>query len=131
VVEPLRDGLVGEVVGASLRRGVAAGPTGSADVARLAEQVEVVRQLVSALLRTMRQLVLAIVASLAGIAALAPEVALLVTPLLAGALALYASSLRRLATRQRAQVLGGEAMAVAGSMDSEVPQAWAMLPGSP
>jgi ATP-binding cassette, subfamily C, bacterial len=111
VVEPLRDGLVAEVVNASLRRGVAAGPTGSADVARLAEQVEVVRQLVSALLRTMRQLVMAIAASLAGIVALAPEVALLVTPLLVAALGLYASSLRRLAGRQREQVLAGEAIA--------------------
>lgn len=111
VVEPLRDGLVTEVVEASLRRGVGGGPVGSADVARLAEQVEVVRQLVSALLRTMRQLAMAIVASLAGIAALAPEVALLVAPLLAVALGLYGASLRRLAARQRAQVLAGEAIA--------------------
>jgi ATP-binding cassette, subfamily C, bacterial len=111
VVEPLRDGLVTEVVQASLRRGLALGPVGSADVARLAEQVELVRQLVSALLRTLRQLAMAIVASLAGIATLAPEVALLVTPLLAGALGLYGASLRRLSARQRAQVLAGEAIA--------------------
>jgi ATP-binding cassette, subfamily B, bacterial RamB/AmfA len=111
VVEPLRDGLVTEVVQASLRRGLALGPVGGADVARLAEQVELVRQLVSALLRTLRQLAMAIVASLAGIATLAPEVALLVTPLLAGALGLYGASLRRLTARRRAQVLAGEAIA--------------------
>ncbi len=111
VVEPLRDGLVSEVVRASIARGAAAGAAGAADVARLAEQVESVRQLVSALLRTMRQFAVAMVASLAGIAALAPAVALLVGPLVAVALGLYAASLRRLAARQRAQVLAGEAIA--------------------
>ncbi len=111
VVEPLRDGLVTEVVRASIGRGVAAGEAGTADVARLTEQVESVRQLVSALLRTIRQFAIAMVASLVGIAALAPEVALLVAPPLALALGLYAASLRRLAARQRARVLAGEAIA--------------------
>ncbi len=109
VVEPLRDGLVREVVTATLGRGALAGD--STGVARLAEQVESVRQLLSALLRTMRQLAIAVVASLVGLAALAPRIALLVAPLVTLALGLYALSLRRLATRQRAQVLAGEAIA--------------------
>jgi ABC-type multidrug transport system fused ATPase/permease subunit len=111
VVEPLRDGLVREVVRATLGNGGADHPGDSTAVARLAEQVESVRQLLSALLRTMRQLAIAILASLAGLAALAPRVALLVAPLVVVALGLYALSLRRLAARQRDQVLAGEAIA--------------------
>ncbi len=115
LVEPLRDSLASAVVRGALARdaggGMGTGGAGSgagAEVARLAEQVEAVRQLLSALLRTLRQVVLTLLASLVGMAALAPAAGLLVEPPLALALALYAVSLRRLGARQRDLVLAGE-----------------------
>ncbi|MGH8896420.1 MAG: ABC transporter ATP-binding protein [Egibacteraceae bacterium] len=113
-VEPLRDGLVRDVVAAAVARGVAeARAPETAAVAQLSEQVEAVRQLVSALLRTMRQTCLTVIASLVGITVLSPSVALLVVPFVLLALATYAVSLRRLAARQRSVVLAGEAIAEA------------------
>jgi len=114
LVEPLRDGLASTVVRAALVREGAAAPggggPGGAEVARLTEQVEAARQLLSALLRTLRQVALTVVASLAGIATLAPVAGLLVAPPLLLALGLYAGSLRRLGNRQRELVLAGEAV---------------------
>ncbi|MGH3921752.1 MAG: ABC transporter ATP-binding protein [Pseudonocardiaceae bacterium] len=110
-VEPLRDGLVRDLVTAVVSQGVAEPRQPDiAGVARLTEQVELVRQLVSALLRATSQFGFAMLASLVGIAALAPRVALLVAPLLLFALALYWGSLGTLSTRQRSVVLAGEAI---------------------
>ncbi len=110
-VEPLRDSLVRDLVAAVVFRGVSEPrDPDTAAVAQLTEQVETVRQLVSSLLRSMRQVGFAIIASLVGLTALAPVVALLVAPPLFLALALYAASLRSLAVRQRAVVLAGEAV---------------------
>lgn len=112
VVEPLRDGLVADVVTAAIGRGAAGdGGADTADVARLTQQVETIRQLVSALLRTFRQFGMSIVASLTGIAALAPQIGLIVIPMALIALGVYAVSLRSLAARQRAVVLAGEQVA--------------------
>jgi ABC-type multidrug transport system fused ATPase/permease subunit len=114
VVEPLRDGLVTDVVTAAIGHGAAGDERiDAADVARLTQQVEAVRQLVSALLRTFRQFGTSIVASLAGIAALAWQVGLIVIPMVLVALGVYAWSLRALAIRQRAVVLAGEHVAQA------------------
>lgn len=114
VVEPLRDGLVADVVTGAIGRGAAGDErTDSTDVARLTQQVETVRQLVSALLRTFRQFCMAIVASLFGITALAPQIGLIVTPMALVALGVYAASLRSLAARQRAVVIAGEQVAEA------------------
>lgn len=114
-VEPLRNGLVRDVVTAAVTRGVTgAGQPGSSDVARLTQQVETVRQLVSALLGTLRQFGMAIAASLVGVAALAPAVAGLVVPFVLAALGLYAVLLRSLAARYRRVVLADEAIAHAG-----------------
>ncbi|MGH8902225.1 MAG: ABC transporter ATP-binding protein [Egibacteraceae bacterium] len=114
VVEPLRDGLVADVVTAAISRGAAGDEhTDDTDVARLTQQVETVRQLISALLRTFRQFGMSIVASLTGIAALAWQVGLIVIPMALVALGVYALSLRSLAARQRAVVLAGEQVAQA------------------
>ncbi len=112
VVEPVRDALARDVAVAALVRGTA--PQGAPDgteVARLAQQVESVRGLLSALIQTFRQVGFAVVASLVGITALAPSVALLVAPPLALALVLYVSLLRPLSQRQRSLVLETEAIA--------------------
>jgi ABC-type multidrug transport system fused ATPase/permease subunit len=112
VIEPLRDGLVADVVTAAIGRGAASDErTDAADVARLTQQIEAVRQLVSALLRSFRQFGMSILASLFGIAALAPQVGLIVIPMVLVALGVYVVSLRSLAARQRAVVLAGEQVA--------------------
>ncbi|MGH8888067.1 MAG: ABC transporter ATP-binding protein [Egibacteraceae bacterium] len=111
-VEPLRDALARDVVIAALVRGAAeAGAADTAGVARLTDQVATVRELVSALLRTMRQFGFTLVASLVGMAALAPTIALMVLPLILLTLALYAGLLRSISIRQRSSVLAGEAIA--------------------
>jgi ABC-type multidrug transport system fused ATPase/permease subunit len=108
-VEPLRDGLVRDLVTAAVLRGVAEpGEPDVAGVARLTEQVESVRQLVTTLLHAVRQVGFVIFASLAGLAALSPVVAVLVAPPLFLALAIYAVCLRSLSTRERSVVLAGE-----------------------
>lgn len=115
IVEGLRDHLVRSVAGAALRRAVADahGPGGSdtSVVARLTEQVESVRRLSGALLRTLRQLAVAVVASVVGVTSLAPVLGLVVAPPLVLALGLFWWLLRRLRTRQRDLVLAGEVVA--------------------
>lgn len=115
IVEGLRDHLVRSVAGAALRRAVADahGPGGgdTSVVARLTEQVESVRRLSGALLRTLRQLAVAVVASVVGVTSLTPVLGLVVAPPLVLALGLFWWLLRRLRTRQRDLVLAGEAVA--------------------
>ncbi|MGH8905604.1 MAG: ABC transporter ATP-binding protein [Egibacteraceae bacterium] len=110
-VEPLRDGLVRDVVTAAVTRGVAeTRAPDTAAVARLSEQVESVRGLFSALLRTVRQLCFSLVASLVGITVLAPGIALLVAPPVLLAIVLHGILLRPLGARQRTAVVAGEAI---------------------
>ncbi|WP_380284899.1 ATP-binding cassette domain-containing protein [Kitasatospora purpeofusca] len=107
VVEPLRDALVTRVVRAALAR-----PHGDpADVVRLIEQVESVRQLTATLLRTLRGVGVTLVAALVGLAVLAPvALPLVLLPLLAAG-ALFARLLRPLVARRRAVVLAEERLA--------------------
>lgn len=102
VVEPLRDALVERVVHSALAR-PSADP---AEVARLTEQVESVRQLTATLLRTLRGVGVTLVAALAGLALLAP----VVLPLLAAGF-LFARLLRPLVARRHAVVLAEERLA--------------------
>jgi ABC-type multidrug transport system fused ATPase/permease subunit len=110
IVEPLRDRLVRAVVAAALAHATVAAdaPPDAADVARLTEQTETVRQLVAALLRTARQVALGLVASVVGVTLLAAGLVPLVAVPLVAALAVYVLSLRRLARLQRTVVLAGE-----------------------
>ena len=117
VVEPVRDGLLGDAVGGSLTGAVLAEGTAGAGVAHVGEQVETVRGLLSALMRSMRQLVTPLVAAFVGLAALAPILAAIVAVPLVLALALYAWALSGLLARERAVVEAGEALAsAAGSV---------------
>ncbi|GAA4876584.1 ABC transporter ATP-binding protein [Kitasatospora terrestris] len=112
VVEPLRDALVRRTVSGSVHAwATGREPRDPAAVARLTEQVESVRNLVAALLRTVRQVAFALVAAVVGLAALSGAVALLVLPCVAAALLLLALLLRTLAARQRAVLLADEALA--------------------
>ncbi|MEV4613065.1 ABC transporter ATP-binding protein [Kitasatospora sp. NPDC049258] len=112
IVEPLRDALVTSVVTETLRRAVAdtARPDG-AGVARLTRQVETVRSLAAALLRSARQLGLSLVMALVGLAALAPVLALLGAVPIVLALAGCVPLLRTLGRRQQVLVTAEEALA--------------------
>lgn len=111
-VEPLRDALVTRVVRTALRRAVQdGGAVDAADVSRMTSQVDTVRAVVAALLRTARPLAVTLVATLAGLAALAPLFALLVAVPLAVALGGFALSLRAVTGRRRTAVRAEEDIA--------------------
>ncbi|SEF97635.1 ATP-binding cassette, subfamily C [Nonomuraea solani] len=112
IVEPLRDALVRMVVTTALRRAVEGGERGDGSVvARICGQTEAVRNLVAALLRTLRPTVASLVLALAGLVALAPIVAAIAVPLILTSLALFAWLSRALAVRQREMILAEETMA--------------------
>lgn len=111
VVEPLRDDLLRRVVAGTLRSAVAGRPPDLAAVARLTTQVETVRSLVSALLRTLRQGLVSAAAALAGLFWIDQAVALPVAGCLLAAAALYAAVVRRLVRRQHAALIAGEVLA--------------------
>jgi ABC-type multidrug transport system fused ATPase/permease subunit len=111
VVEPLRDLLVRHVVTGALAHATAtdARPD-AAGVARLTEQVEPVRGLVSALLRSVRQIGTTIVAAVVGLAFVAPLAVAVVVPPVLVTLVLFARLLGTLGARKRALLLAGEAI---------------------
>ncbi|HEY9391024.1 MAG TPA: ABC transporter ATP-binding protein, partial [Mycobacteriales bacterium] len=112
LVEGLRDHLVRSLTGATLRHAVDdQRHPDRAVVARLTEQVESVRRLSGALFRTLRQLTVAVVASVVGVTALDPVLGLLVAPPLVCAVGLFGWLLARLRVRQRDLVLAGEVVA--------------------
>ncbi|RKE17444.1 ATP-binding cassette domain-containing protein [Streptomyces sp. TLI_171] len=112
VVEPLRDALVRRTVTGSLHAWTTGRePQDAGAVARLTEQVETVRNLVAALLRTFRQTAFALAAAVLGVAALSGRIALLVLPFTGLALLVLAGLLRTLTARQHSVVLADEALA--------------------
>lgn len=112
LVEPLRDALVSSVVSATLRRGVAGtARSDGASVARLTGQVETVRALVSALLRSVRQVGVSLVMALVGLAALALPVAAIAGVSVVLTLAAYMPLLRVLSRRRRALLIADERLA--------------------
>ncbi|MFI6318929.1 ABC transporter ATP-binding protein [Nonomuraea sp. NPDC050556] len=116
LVEPLRDALVRAVVTGALRRAVELGERGDgAVVARLSGQTEAVRNLVAALLRTLRPTVASMVLAVAGLVTLSPVVAAIAVPLILLSLGLFAWLTPALAVRQRRLILAGEEMARAAT----------------
>lgn len=111
-VEPLRDLLVERMVRAALRQAVERDAVpDTAAVARLTGQVETVRGLVGAMLRSARGSAVALSAALVGLLSLAPALAAFVLVPLAASGVVFALSLRTLARRRRAVVLLEEAIA--------------------
>lgn len=109
VVEPIRDACLTAVVGGAVRAAVCSDRTsGSVQVAQLSEQVQAVREILFAILRVIRQVAFTVLASLVGLALLAPAVALITVVPVAVALTLFARSLRGLAARQYAVLLAQE-----------------------
>ncbi|RPK93615.1 ABC transporter ATP-binding protein [Streptomyces sp. ADI98-10] len=114
LVEPLRDDLVTAVAAGAVHRAAAgARDTAGSGVARLTVQVETVRALVSALLRSARQLGVSLVMAFVGLAALSAPVAALTLPPVLLTLLLCAPRLRVLARRQRRQLRSEEALTAA------------------
>ncbi|MEV8605461.1 ABC transporter ATP-binding protein [Streptomyces griseoviridis] len=111
-VEPMRDALVTAVVDATLSRAVrGAGAYDAAGVSRMTSQVDTVRLVVGALLRTARPLTVTLIATLVGLAALAPVLAAVVAVPLAAALIAFAVSMRSVIRRRRAAVVAEEDVA--------------------
>ncbi|GAA3776627.1 ABC transporter ATP-binding protein [Streptomyces coacervatus] len=112
VVEPFRDDLVTLVATGTLHRSARrAGPTDTAGVARLTEQVEIARESYGAIVMFVQTFSVTAVSVLLGLAALDPAFLLFVLPPLAAGLALFLLALRAMAARQRAVVLADEAIA--------------------
>ncbi|MFF0215305.1 ATP-binding cassette domain-containing protein [Streptomyces vinaceus] len=113
LVEPLRDGLVRRAVRQALDRAVtdpaAAGDTGA--VSRLTQQTEMARDSFAGLVLTARSFVFTAVGALAGMAALAPVLLLVVLPPLLLGLAAFLATLRPLAAVQRRSLDTDEALA--------------------
>lgn len=108
-IEPLRDSLVTAVVTASLRQALGGDQTaGGSSVAQATHQVEEVRALFSTLLRNLRQLLSTGIATFGGLTMLSPRLALIATPFVLLALAVFVGLLRILLVRYRAVVLRGE-----------------------
>ncbi|TLQ47492.1 ATP-binding cassette domain-containing protein [Streptomyces marianii] len=103
LVEPLRDGLVRRVVSSALSAAVAGQRrhTGHAAVSRLTHQTEAARDGFAGLVMVTRSFVFTAVGVVAGLAALAPALLVVVLPPLAAGLVLFAAALRPMATRQR------------------------------
>nr|BFE80630.1 hypothetical protein GCM10020093_032310 [Planobispora longispora] len=111
VVEPLRDDLVRALVSATVTRAAGGEAPDPAAATRLTEQVETVRNLVSALLRSARTLGMSLVAALGGLLILSPVVAAAVAVPVAAALAVFARMMPLLLARQRALILADEDLA--------------------
>jgi ATP-binding cassette subfamily C protein len=122
VVEPFRDELVARTVRGSLRRSTATGALAdSAGVARLTQQVEIVREAYGSVLLVVQGFIVTGVGALLGLLVLDPLVLVLVVPPLVVSLVLFGLALPGMAARQRASILADEAIAdaaatVAGAM---------------
>ncbi|MGH2943970.1 MAG: ATP-binding cassette domain-containing protein, partial [Solirubrobacteraceae bacterium] len=116
VVEPFRDELVARTVHGSLRRSTATGAVADTGaVARLTQQVEIVREAYASVLLVVQGFVVTAVGALLGLLTLAPVVLVLVVPPLVVGLALFALALPGMAARQRASILADERIAETAS----------------
>ncbi|HEY1178023.1 MAG TPA: ABC transporter ATP-binding protein, partial [Phytomonospora sp.] len=117
VVEPVRDALLAAAVTGAVASAARTGAGDASAVARLTGQVQAVRNLLFALLRTVRQIAFTVVAALVGLALLAPLIAAVSAVAVALALGVFTLMLPGLARRHRAVLLAGEDVAAeAGSV---------------
>ncbi|MFD4243958.1 ATP-binding cassette domain-containing protein [Streptomyces sp. NPDC058525] len=112
LVEPLRDGLVRRAVRQALDRALA-DPARTPDtgaVSRLTQQAEMARDSFAGLVLTTRSFVFTAVGALAGMAALAPALLLVVLPPLLLGIAAFLATLRPMACVQRLYLDADEAL---------------------
>ena len=111
VVEGVRNHLVTTVVTGAVSSSTEFSASGGRNVSRCVEQVEVVRNLLAAFARSLRQLVMPIVAAIIGLAVLSPILAAVVAPPVLLSMAFYVRVVRRVAARQRAAAIADEQLA--------------------
>lgn len=112
IVEPFRDELATLAVTGALRHSTAAGAAGdTAGVARLTQQVEIVRDAYAAILLVGQNFLVVTGGALFGLATLMPEMLVLVLPPLVAGVTIFLFALRRMAARQRESILAEERMA--------------------
>ncbi|UNT00237.1 ATP-binding cassette domain-containing protein [Streptomyces tubbatahanensis] len=119
LAEPLRDTLVRRVVERGLCEAVTAtvapgrgsGDAGTSSVSRLTHQVEIARDSFAGVVMVSRSFAVSLAGTLAGLAALAPPLLLVVLPPLAAGLIVFAVTLRPLARRQRDFLVADEELA--------------------
>jgi ATP-binding cassette subfamily C protein len=112
IVEPFRDELAKLTVAGALRRSTAVGAAGdTAGVARLTQQVEIVRDASASILLVGQNFVVVTGGALLGLLSLMPEMLVLVVPPLLAGLTIFLTALRHMAARQRDSVLAEEHIA--------------------
>jgi ATP-binding cassette subfamily C protein len=111
IVEPLRDALVRHVVRGAVHESVRTGRPGDAAVARLTQQVEIVRDTFAGLLMIVQGFVFTLVSALIGLLALMPVTLVLVVPPVVAGLGLFLGLVSRSITRQRELILAEERIA--------------------
>ncbi len=108
-IEPLRDSLVRSLIDSTLRRAAASpGRPDTSSVAQLTSQIEMTRQLSSALIRTLRPLACSLIAAIIGMTVLSPAIPAIVIPPLLAALLLFYASIGSLSKRRTYMVATSE-----------------------
>jgi ABC-type multidrug transport system fused ATPase/permease subunit len=111
IVEPLRDRLVRYVVRGAVHESVRTGRTGNGAVARLSQQVEIIRDTFAGLMMIVQGFVFTLAGALIGLVTLMPVTLLLVVPPVAVGLGLFLGLVSRSITRQRELILAEERIA--------------------
>ncbi|MDN3356908.1 ABC transporter ATP-binding protein [Actinomadura sp. DC4] len=111
IVEPLRDALVRHVVRGAVHESVRTGRPGDGAVARLTQQVEIVRDTFAGLLMIVQGFVFTLFSALIGLLTLMPVTLALVAPPVVAGLALFLGLVSRSITRQRELILAEERIA--------------------
>lgn len=122
IVEPFRDVLVRRVVSGAVGAADGLSVTGSGDraaVSRLTHQIEMVRDTYAGLLMISWTFAVSLVGVVLGVLALAPALLLAILPPFALGLLLFATTVARMARRQRAFVLADEHIAAAAASFAE------------
>ncbi len=116
LVEPFRDELVTLAVTGSLGRSTVPGASAdTAGVARLTQQVEIVREAYAAVLNGVQTFLVVAISAMVGLCTLMPAMLALVLPPVVLGLGLFLAALGRLAARQRASILAEERIAESSS----------------
>jgi ABC-type multidrug transport system fused ATPase/permease subunit len=110
-IEPLRDSIVHALVDATVRRAASGGHPDGGSIAQLTTQVELTRQLVSALIRGLRPAAFSLLAAIVGMTLLSPVIPAIVIPPVFLSIMIFWVSLRALNRRRTNAVMAGEAIA--------------------
>jgi ABC-type multidrug transport system fused ATPase/permease subunit len=110
-IEPLRDNIVRTLVDSTLRRAASGRRPDGGSIAQLTSQVEMTRQLVSALIRGLRPSAFSLLAAIAGMALLSPVIPAIVLPPVAASMVIFCASLGSLNRRRTNAIMASEAIA--------------------